>query len=212
METETLERRISEVIERCVVYWVLADVPRPEIEEMKLELQQHLRDAIQYSKPPEVVVGEDVESFAEAWADENRTPKSPFAILFDFAAASAICATALLATRHILDWTPVFSLDLWTVVMVLILAAASQVLLSRPLARRNLFFGPWWRKLLVGFGVGALVVGLGLVWSLTESTTLNPKLTTWSWPATLILAAATLVIFWFWQDPTAPARRSRMRR
>lgn len=207
MDTETWERKISDIIERCEVYWVISEVSRPRIEEMKLELQQHLRDAGRDGKPPEAVVGEDVEVFAEAWAKESRTSKGPGELLLNFSSTTVTCTVYLLVTRHVLEWTPVFPLDLWTLVAALLLTTMIWALMSKTLAPKVLF-GPWWHMLLAGFGVGSLVLGLGLVWSLTESTPLNPELITWPWPATLVLAVVALALNWFWRDPTAPARRT----
>lgn len=67
---------VEEVVESCQAYWVLSGLPRQRINEMKLELEQDLREALADGKTVEVVVGADVNAFAAAWVKEERTSKT----------------------------------------------------------------------------------------------------------------------------------------
>lgn len=208
MDTETQEQQITRIIEDCEVYWLLRNVPRVKVDDMRLELEQHLRDAARDGKPLEAVIDGEVEDFAEAWADENRQNESLGGRLLGFSSTFTNAAASIFVLRHVLELTPSFSLDLWTLIVVLVLTVTAEALLRRPLAR-PVFFGPPWQRLLVGLGIGGLLVGSGIAWSLAGSGA-NPVLFTWPWYATLVLAGAAFVLLRLAvrNDPTAPAQRS----
>jgi membrane protein implicated in regulation of membrane protease activity len=49
-------------------------VPRRQVEDMRIELTQHLNEAAADGREPEAVVGPSLAEFAEMWAAEHRTP------------------------------------------------------------------------------------------------------------------------------------------
>ncbi len=63
---------ITRVVADCVRYWRETGVPRRAIEEMRLELEQHLVEAEADGRSPARVVGTDPADFAESWASEYR--------------------------------------------------------------------------------------------------------------------------------------------
>jgi membrane protein implicated in regulation of membrane protease activity len=63
---------ITRIVADCVRYWRETRVPRRAIEDMRLELEQHLIEADGEGRSPERVVGTDLAEFAESWASEYR--------------------------------------------------------------------------------------------------------------------------------------------
>lgn len=62
----------SKVIADCETYWRQTGVPAGAISEMRLELEQHLNQAVADGRSVEDVVGNDVAGFAESWASVHR--------------------------------------------------------------------------------------------------------------------------------------------
>lgn len=63
---------VDAVVEDCARYWAETGVPRKAVEEMTLELTQHLRAAGNEGRRPRDVIGPNMAQFAEAWAAERR--------------------------------------------------------------------------------------------------------------------------------------------
>ncbi len=63
---------IARIIADCESYWRETGVPRRAIVEMRLELEQHLREATTDGHDPADVIGYDLAEFAESWAAEYR--------------------------------------------------------------------------------------------------------------------------------------------
>lgn len=59
---------IIRLVDDCVRYWRETGLDPARVDEMRLELTQHLEAAVAEGRDPSVVVGEDVASFAESWA------------------------------------------------------------------------------------------------------------------------------------------------
>ena len=68
--------QITRIVADCVRYWRETGVPRKAVEEMRIELEQHLLAADEEGRPPERVVGPDLAEFAESWAAEHRSSPS----------------------------------------------------------------------------------------------------------------------------------------
>lgn len=67
---------ITKVVADCVRYWRETGVPRQAIEDMRLELEQHLIEADSDGRSPDRVVGQDPAAFAESWASEHRSTRT----------------------------------------------------------------------------------------------------------------------------------------
>ena len=63
---------IAKAVDDCERYWRATGVPGRRIAEMKLELSQHLAEAISNGRRIETVTGGDRAEFAETWAAEYR--------------------------------------------------------------------------------------------------------------------------------------------
>lgn len=63
---------ITKVVADCVRYWRETGVPRRAVEEMRLQLEQHLLEGEADGRSPDRVVGRDPAGFAESWASEYR--------------------------------------------------------------------------------------------------------------------------------------------
>ncbi len=63
---------IDALVEDCARYWAETGVPRKAVEEMTLELTQHLHAAEGEGRQATDVTGPDVADFAETWAAERR--------------------------------------------------------------------------------------------------------------------------------------------
>jgi membrane protein implicated in regulation of membrane protease activity len=64
---------IERLVDDCVRYWRETGVPRRQVEDMRIELTQHLSEAAADGREPEAVVGPSVSEFAEMWAAEHRS-------------------------------------------------------------------------------------------------------------------------------------------
>lgn len=63
---------VERVVDDCTRYWRETGVPRRRVEEMRLELTQHLIESAAEGRDPAEVVGSSAAEFAEAWAAEHR--------------------------------------------------------------------------------------------------------------------------------------------
>jgi len=73
-----MEARVADVVDRivqdCVLYWAETNVPKRTVDDMRIELGSHLRDALADGRDAGEVVGPDLATFAEEWAREARKP------------------------------------------------------------------------------------------------------------------------------------------
>jgi len=67
----------AEIVTTCERYWRRTGVPQAAIEDMRLELRQHLEAALSDGKTIDAVVGPSLTDFAEAWATEYRRTPAP---------------------------------------------------------------------------------------------------------------------------------------
>src|SRR6266567_5950998 len=64
------QHQIADLVGACAGYWALRGITREHITEMRLELEQHLQQAVSDGKSLEAVLGPHPLAFAEAWARE----------------------------------------------------------------------------------------------------------------------------------------------
>lgn len=72
MEVERMTDAVDRIVRDCARYWTQTDVPRRAADEMRFELESHLREAQSEGRDLEEVVGPDLAEFAEEWASEAR--------------------------------------------------------------------------------------------------------------------------------------------
>ncbi len=70
----TDQRRVDEILETCLTYWKSTGVTASTADDMRREIEPHLRQAVAEGRDPSVVVGDDIAAFAESWAAEWRDP------------------------------------------------------------------------------------------------------------------------------------------
>jgi len=63
---------IARLVTDCTRYWKETGVPKKAIDEMHVELTEHLTQAVSEGRDARTVVGPNVADFAEAWASEYR--------------------------------------------------------------------------------------------------------------------------------------------
>jgi membrane protein implicated in regulation of membrane protease activity len=76
MEVERMSDTVDQIVRDCARYWTQTDVPRHAVDEMRFELESHLREAEAEGRDPREVVGPNLAEFAEEWASEARRPGS----------------------------------------------------------------------------------------------------------------------------------------
>src|SRR5712691_5577112 len=64
------QQQIADLVNACAGYWELRGIERARNNEMQLELEQHLQQAVHDGKSLEAVLGPNPLGFAEAWARE----------------------------------------------------------------------------------------------------------------------------------------------
>jgi hypothetical protein len=198
---------IPEIVNDCLVYWSLRNVPRIRAEEMGNELEQHLREAVTDGKTVGDVVGTDVQAFAESWARVSRQPSSLLHRLFGVGSTFLFSLFILTAMRHLLDWRANLPLTWTMLVSAFLLTSLVYFYLRPPLA----FVSPrrsWksWHYWLTFGGFGGLV-GFEVFAHLTQFDQ-RPAFFIWQWPMTLALAliSAILTFISIKNDQTRPVR------
>jgi hypothetical protein len=174
---------------------------------MKSELETHLADAARDGKRVEAVVGPDLHAFARSWADENRTEQPPADRALSWASAGLWAAAGVLVAKHALEWAPAFPLRWDTVLMIPLIAAAAQLLLSPRVAGASLG-RPMRATLALGAALGAVAFAGLLALRAFAAGGGGDALLVWSWPATLavILLALAVGAVAVRRDPSAPRR------
>lgn len=67
---------VRRLVDDCSRYWIETGVPKRAVEEMRLELEQHLSEAEGNGRDATAVVGPRLDDFAEMWASEHRRFRS----------------------------------------------------------------------------------------------------------------------------------------
>lgn len=197
--------QITDLIEACARYWELRGVAKKQRDEMQLELEQHLTQAVRDGKPLQAVIGSNPPAFAEAWAREmHPRVRSGGIILLPTLvyALSVVSTTAFI--QQVLAHTLTFTFTLFAAYL---LTSSGLLALLIPLSG---FLAPRIRTrrsrvvLLCALGVlAALIlreVGIRVNWSLA--------LFSWSWPLTLMLFALAAFLFFLDYWRTASQRAS----
>ncbi len=194
-----IPQQIADLVNACTGYWELRGIPEMRRKEMRLELEQHVEQAMRDGKTLEAVVGSNALVFAESWAREtpHQFVRGGPAILrwlvFDWLAFALLFLLFIALFDHLILRSPSFSLTLVHVVafafigVYTLLQAWSGFLSPRVESRES--------RLRVSFGVYA---GISLFAILLFSLTHFPwdlVLVRWEWPVTLLLIPGALVLF-----------------
>lgn len=205
MIDQQTQQQISDLINACGGYWELRGIGQERRNEMRLELEQHLEQAVRDGKSVEMVVGPNVLAFAESWARETPHHASrgfPFILrwlVFDWLAYTLLFLSLIALFEHLVLFSPSFPFSIGVAVSV---AFVGLFALLQTLAG---FFSPRVKnrenRQMLTFGVYAVIsLLIVLVLHLLEAP-LHVSLFRWDWPLTLLLIIGAGVLFglkyWF---------------
>ena len=188
---------VTDAVERCRAWWLLAGVPQRRADDMAGELEAHLRERGAAGGRVEDVVGDDLGRFAADWASGARVIGRPPAAgwravgrLSGLLVTAAVYALAVLLADAVVAHRQgaIRTSDLiWFGVVV-----AAQELLARPAAARRLVVAR--SRALTVLASGVVFAGPLLVPLVTRSLRpMGPVLFTLGWPlAALLVIAAVL--------------------
>jgi hypothetical protein len=107
------QHQISDLVDACESYWALRGVAPEQRCDMRLELEQHLAQALHDGKSLEAVVGPHPPAFAEAWAREMHPRWFRGSALLLHGLVCSQCLLSFIALSvHLLLHTPSFTLTL----------------------------------------------------------------------------------------------------
>ncbi|MDI3328870.1 MAG: hypothetical protein QJR06_09970 [Alicyclobacillaceae bacterium] len=205
MVNEPSREQIKRVVEDCEIYWLLKEIPRAQVEDMKTELERHLLDAAADGKPVEKVIGKDVHAFADSWARAVQPGKPLIKILEHWAYLFLTSAMVILPVKHIYNKSATIPIFLWDPVLIALLAAAVHLGLSPHLlapgktrtTKKWIVTGSFWACVLA-------MLAITTVMALRKE--YERPLFLWPWYASVGLAVVTW-LFSQWRirrDVTAP--------
>lgn len=210
LSIDSRQDRVSQVLEECEAFWVLSSIPHGKVDEMKLELEQHLREASRDGKPVETVVGDDVLLFARSWAEENGPPRSLVREILDWVLMALLYTTIVMTAHHLFSWSLSFDVYWYTLALVLIASFGAVFWVSpRILVGLSSIESRWKRELLV-FCVLALLIGTPMMLAVTTGGSIGAPLFEWPWFATLISALTSVALWIGRDDPSVPAYEDEM--
>lgn len=187
--------QITDLVEACGSYWTLRGVSPERQQDMQLELEQHLAQALHDGKALETVVGSNPSMFAEAWAREIHPRRFPGGTLLLHGLASTLCLLSFIAlSSQLLLHTPSFTL---TLVYPFVFVGLGLFVL---LARLSGFLSPRFktqdsRLLLVFLTCYLPLLSLALLqrgdWIKIDW---HLALLSWNWSMTILLLVGSLVL------------------
>ena len=185
------DEQIAQTVYECELYWVRTGIPRRKVNDMLSELERHLREADEDGKP---VVGENVKTFAEAWAEENRPPRELGKRLLIFATYFAVSVGVFATFAHLWHRTLTFSVDLSMLLPVWTLAFSLSMNLFHTLTVIEHLKPRWKRHLaVIVLSLVTVLVPLGIITLAFGN--MNATLFEWSWSATLVSALVALLMY-----------------
>ncbi len=208
MVDQHTQQQIADLVNACEGYWELRSIPESQRKEMRLELEQHLEQAVRDGKSLEAVVGPNALAFAERWAREmpHQFPRGGAVILrwlvLDWLAYAFLFLLTIALFEHLILRSPSFPFALPHLV------AFAFIGVYMLLQRWSGFFSPRIRlresRLMVAFGIYVgISLGILLLLSLAQAPW-HLVLFRWDWPFTLLLFLVTSILFslkvWFARD------------
>jgi hypothetical protein len=193
------QQQIADLMNTCGSYWELRGIPREQRNEMRLELAQHLEQAVRDGKSLQAVVGGNALAFAESWTQE--TPHHAVGgfplivrwVLLDWLAYALAFLTFIALFEHVVLRGPSFAFTLTHLVafafigMYTLIQAASGFFVPRFRNREN--------RLRFTFGIYAALSLLVLLVLFLTHAPLHQVLFRWDWPLTLLVLVGTIALF-----------------
>jgi hypothetical protein len=212
-----IQQQITDLVEACTGYWELRGIAQELINEMQLELEQHLQQAATDGKSLEAVLGPNPAAYAEAWAREMRPGfwSGGTVVLHGLVYVLSVVSTTALFSQ-LLSRAPSFTFSLFAAYLLIgsgLLALLLQ--LGGFLAPRISTRAGREALLLAGVVLAVLVLrlaGVTVNWS--------TALFSWSWPVTALLLTLAALLFFLerWRtsqreppsssEPSVPALQS----
>jgi hypothetical protein len=190
------QHKISDLVDACESYWALRGVAPEQRCDMRLELEQHLAQALHDGKSLEAVIGPHPPAFAEAWAREMHPRWFRGSALLLHGLVCALCLLSFIALSvHLLRHSPSFTLTLvYPVIFASLGLFALLVQLSGFLSPRIRTQGS---RVLLVFLICCLPLFLAVVLQRGTGTKIdwNIALISWNWPTTILLLGGSLTAF-----------------
>ena len=94
----------------CSIHWRKMRIPEDQTYDMLRDLDDHIQQAVKEGRSVRSVVGDDVEEFAEAWAEEHGAEPDPRPepvkdVVMGWVLSFSACATVLATFAHLRDWS-----------------------------------------------------------------------------------------------------------
>lgn len=196
---------IEAVVTDCVCYWVLKGLPRARIDEMEAELRQHLTAAVNDGKSLDTVIGDDLRTFAEDWAEAVREPKPVRYRMLNWAYVLFVSLIPVLLEVIIDAHSLTVPIYLGTLLLYAIMVLVPSVLFALPISPRLWLEKAPGARRVVGIGLIAMVVVAVCTYSLTTVLSRSPLFYLPA-PATVALFVGAGVVCRgaVKRDPTAP--------
>lgn len=193
-------QRIADLVNTCASYWELRGIARERSTEMRLELEQHLQQAVEDGKSLDAVVGANPLAFAETWARElPHHPSGSVRIVLRWLVyrwlpyvLAFFGGVALF--HHLIVRSPTFP---FTTAHALILSFfALFALLEAVAGFFSVRIGTREQRSLLTFVIYALFSVLILVILRLAGVQLRTTLFHWRWPITVLALLGTAGLFW----------------
>jgi hypothetical protein len=186
------QQQIADLVNACAGYWELRGIEHARNNEMQLELEQHLQQAVQDGKSLGAVLGLNPLGLAEAWAREMHPHfwRGGTRCLSGLVYVLSIVSTTALISQ-LLSRTPAFTLSIFAAYLLTgsgLLALLLQ--LGGFLALRVRTRAGREGLMLSGAVLAVLILrlaGIKVNWSMA--------LLSWSWPITVLLLILAAFLF-----------------
>jgi hypothetical protein len=194
------QQQITDLVNACAGYWELRGIAQDRRNEMWLELEQHLQQAVSDGKSLEAVVGSNPLTFAESWARETPHHFSRGStivlrwVVYNWLAYLLAFFGGIALFEHLILRSPTFPFTIAHLLVIAFLALFGLLEITTG------FFAPRIRsrekRSLLVFTIYALICVLLLVILPLAGVQLKTTLFSWSWPITVLLIIAAAGVFW----------------
>lgn len=193
-------QQITDLVNTCASYWELRGIAQDRRNEMRLELEQHLQQAVSDGKSLEAVVGSNPLAFAEAWAREipHRFSGGFTIVLRWLVYRWLVYVLAFLGVvalfDHLIFLSPTFAFTTTHALSFAFFALFG--LLEAVAGFFSLRIRTREKRDLLMFSLYALISVLILVILRLVGVPLKTPLFRWDWPITVLLLIGAAGIFW----------------
>lgn len=207
MSNERLQEQAERVLLECEICWEAMRIPRGKTDEMKNELEQHLREALDDGKPVESVVGDDTVAFAGAWGEPYRLRQSRWMEVAEQVAYVFTGTAFTLAIQHLWHRSYEIPFAPWKITLDLIRGNAVAIVGNfylRQYVKRSENPADLeelsWEKFFVFSSAVASGYAALLATNLVVQGGDRSALSEWSWRATLASGLVGAVLLWLARD------------